>query len=213
MIYSIFAWSVAGVFIAIPAVAFSSFLYVVTTSHTATRGARAVIRQDEEDKKFDAMHSGEISHHSRPSQRRLLRSLLIKTTHNFQQHTEDIFSFTSDDLEIYLALAPTMDGFTQMTIETKLCSKVGLTTRLKRHRFHGLSPNQQVGIANERFNFGDIVLTELAYLDHMNQSDFTARIAGFIESAKVAESNYKESLAAQGNLRDYCQNYGRALEF
>ena len=185
MIYSLFAWSVAGVFIAIPAVAFSSFLYVVTTSHTATRGARAVIRADEDDKKYDAMHSGAISHQSRPSQRRLLRSLLSKTTHSFTQQTEDIYSFTSDALEIYLALAPTIDGFTQMRIETTLCSKVGLTTRLKSHRFHGLSPNQQVGIANERFNFGDIVFTELAYLDHMNQSDFTARISGFIESAQV----------------------------
>jgi hypothetical protein len=76
-----------------------------------------------------------------------------------------------------------------MKLNATLFSKVGLTTRLKNHQIHGLLPNQQIAIANERFNFGDVVLTELAYLDHMSQSEFAALLTGFMNSAKTCSEH------------------------
>jgi hypothetical protein len=189
MFYSIFAWAVASVFIAVPLLAFISFVYVIAASQHATRGARAITKRDRQDRNFDARHGGEISEHTRPSQRWLLKTLLNSSPHNFLERSQDLYTFTSEGVEVSIALSPGVGGFTVMKLNSTLFSKVGLTTRLKNHQIQGLLPNQQIAIANERFNFGDVVLTELAYLDHMSQSEFAALLTGFMESAKACSEH------------------------
>jgi hypothetical protein len=114
----------------------------------------------------------------------LLKTLLNSSPHNFLERSQGLYTFTSEGVEISIALSPGVGGFTVMKLNATLFSKVGLTSRLKNHQIHGLLPNQQIAIANERFNFGDVVLTELAYLDHMSQSDFAALLTGFMDSAR-----------------------------
>jgi hypothetical protein len=179
MIYAIFAWTVFSIFIAIPTFAFTSFLYVVVTSHVATRSARAIIRRDEEAQRFDALNSRDTSHAARPSQSRMLRTYLTKCAPGYRSYSDALFSFNSDGLEIYLELSSTSDGFATLSMRSTFAQKVGLTSRIKNFHFEGLNANQEIRIANERYNFGDLLLVESGYFDNLDLNEFQSRIICF----------------------------------
>jgi len=190
MIYAIFAWTVSSIFIAIPTFAFTSFLYLVVTSHLANRLPRAIIRRDEEERRFDASNSRETVHEARPSQSRMLRTYLTKCAPGYRSYSDELFSFNSDGLEIYLKLSATSDGFTSLTLHSTFAQKVGLTSRIKNFHFEGIKANQEIRIANERYNFGDLLLVESGYLDNLDLNDFQSQIICF----KIATETCRNQL-------------------
>lgn len=200
--YALFAWTVSSMFIAIPVLAFAAFLYLAVTSRVSTSSARSIIRRDEDERRFDALHSQGKPVQVRPSQARLLRSFLTKCEPDFHMHSEERYSFNSDGLEIFLTLAPTLDRFTALTLHATIARKIGLTSRIKSLKFEDLKPNQQVVIANERFNFGDLLLVENGYIDNLELKDFQTRVAEFRETLitydflKPVSSNLIQTLGA-----------------
>jgi len=185
MVYAIFALVVSILFIAIPVLAFTSFLYVVITSHVATSSARAIIKRDEVERRFDAQNAQELPHKVRPSQSRLLISFLASCAPGYRMHSDQLFSFDFGGFEIYLELATSSDGFTSMTFQTPIATKIGLTSQVKNLRFEGLNETQEIRIANERYNFGDLHLVQSGFLDNLDLIEFQSRIQSFIESAET----------------------------
>ena len=194
MIYAIFAWTVSSIFIAIPMFAFTSFLYVVVTSNVANRSARAIIRRDQGERRFDALNSRETVHEVRPSQSQMLRTYLSTCARGYSSYSDGLFSFNSDGLEIYLELSATSDGFTSLTLHSTFAQKVGLTSRMKNFHLEGINVNQEIRIANERYNFGDLLLVESGYLDNLDLNDFQSRMICF----KIATETCRSQLRLQG---------------
>lgn len=114
-------------------------------------------------------------------------------------HSEERYSFNSDGLEIFLTLAPTLDGFTALTLHATIARKIGLTSRIKSLKFEDLKPNQQVVIANERYNFGDLILVEKFYMENLEFEDFLAQIKFFNTSVDSACKVLKQAGAASRN--------------
>jgi hypothetical protein len=194
MIYAIFAWTVSSIFIAIPTFAFTSFLYVVVTSHVATRSPRAVIKRDVEERRFDALNSRETVQEARPSQSRMLRTYLTKCASGYRLYSDELFSYNSDGLEIYLELSATSDGFTSLILHSTFAQEIGLTSRIKNFHFEGLNANQEIRIANERYNFGDLLLVESGYFDNLDFNEFQSRIIFF----KIATETCRNQLRLPG---------------
>ena len=149
------------------------------STQKATRVARTIIKIDESARQFDALNLSEMPQVVRPSQSRLLKNYLAQSDFWYRAHSDELFSFDSDELEIYLKLSPTSDGFTLLTLYTSLAENVGLTSRIKNHDFEELNPHQTIQIANERYNFGDLLLLDSSYFDNSDLDEFQLRIANF----------------------------------
>ncbi|CAN2209582.1 hypothetical protein MCEROE11_00947 [Candidatus Nanopelagicaceae bacterium] len=188
MTSAILIWTFSSLFIAIPLFAFISFLFIIMSTQKATRVARTTIKRDEAARQFDALNLWQMPQVVRPSQSRLLKNYLAQSDFRYRAHSDELFSFNSDELEIYLKLSPTSDGFTLLTLHTSLAKNVGLTSRIKNHDFKGLNSHQTIQIANERYNFGDLLLLDSRYFDNSDADEFQLRIGSFKTTAETCSN-------------------------